>query len=63
MKTVASFSVLLLLTIKSAVSSKNINMLLMEQIERDPSQWPALIAWANQAIFTDGLLPAGYKLK
>lgn len=56
-------SVLLLLTITSVGSVKNINLLLMEQIERDPRQWPAIIAWANQAITTNALLPAGYNLK
>jgi hypothetical protein len=43
--------------------TKNINMLLMEQIERDADQWPAIVAWANQLIATNHLLPAGYYLK
>ncbi len=56
-------SVLLLLTTMSVGSVKNINLLLMEQIERDPHQWPAIVAWANQVITTNADLLAGYNLK
>ena len=47
----------------AACQPKEINVILLEQIERDPAQWPAIIDWAQRRIASDNLLPAGYKLK
>jgi hypothetical protein len=55
--------ILILINVELGTSTKSINVLLMEQIERDSNQWLAVVAWANQLIVQDKLLPAGYTFK
>ena len=42
---------------------KEVNLVLLEQLERDPRQWPAIVGWARMRIAQDYLLPGDYQLK
>jgi hypothetical protein len=57
------WTVVFCVLVAGAGAQNQLNLLLMAQIERDPSQWPAIIAWARQLIVRDALLPANYSLR
>ena len=55
---------LLLLHLSTVVCQlKEVNLVLLEQMERDPRHWPAITGWARRRIAEDYLLPLDYRLK
>jgi hypothetical protein len=61
---------LLLLKITVITSSENIsepaheiNIALLEEWERLPEQWAAIIEWSQELIRRDALIPADYDIK
>jgi hypothetical protein len=42
---------------------REINIALLEEFERDPSQWPAIVEWAVRLIRRDALVPDDYAIK